>query len=70
VPFGGALIYVPSEWVKPAAGGVERLMNVYVSMGVTPPLSKPAKPVLVAPAAQAPAAKPPRSKKPKAPKPT
>jgi uncharacterized membrane protein len=41
VPFGGALIYVPSEWVKPAEGGVERLMNVYVSMGVTQPLSKP-----------------------------
>ncbi len=42
VPFGGALIYVPSEWVKPAEGGVERLMNVYVSMGVTPPVSVPA----------------------------
>jgi uncharacterized membrane protein len=41
VPFGGALIYVPSEWVRPADGGVERLMNVYVSMGVTPPLSLP-----------------------------
>jgi uncharacterized membrane protein len=41
VPFGGALIYVPSEWVKPAEGGVERLMNVYVSMGVTPPVSIP-----------------------------
>ena len=39
VPFGGALIYVPVEWVKPAEGGVERLLNVYVSMGVTPPLS-------------------------------
>jgi uncharacterized membrane protein len=39
VPFGGALIYVPSEWVRPAEGGVERLMNVYVSMGVTPPIS-------------------------------
>lgn len=37
VPFGGALIYVPQDWVKPAEGGVERLMNVYVSMGVTPP---------------------------------
>src|SRR6185436_6628991 len=35
IPFGGALIYVPSEWVKPAEGGVERLLNVYVSMGVT-----------------------------------
>ena len=47
VPFGGALIYVPSDWVKPAKGGVERLMNVYVSMGVTPPLSMPvAKPAL------------------------
>jgi uncharacterized membrane protein len=39
VPFGGALIYVPADWVKPADGGVERLMNVYVSMGVTPPIS-------------------------------
>jgi uncharacterized membrane protein len=37
VPFGGALIYVPEAWIKPAAGGVEHLMNVYVSMGVTPP---------------------------------
>ena len=42
VPFGGALIYVPLEWVKPAEGGVERLMNVYVSMGVTPPEGIPA----------------------------
>ncbi|MGH6737388.1 MAG: DUF502 domain-containing protein [Methyloceanibacter sp.] len=47
VPFGGALIYVPAEWIKPAEGGVERLMNVYVSMGVTPPVGKPA---LAAPA--------------------
>lgn len=37
VPIGGALVYVPAAWVKPAAGGVENLMNVYVSMGVTPP---------------------------------
>ncbi|NOT41521.1 MAG: DUF502 domain-containing protein [Alphaproteobacteria bacterium] len=37
VPVGGALIYVPSAWIKPADGGVENLMNVYVSMGVTPP---------------------------------
>lgn len=41
VPFGGALIYVPQHWVKPADGGVERLMNVYVSMGVTPPKGIP-----------------------------
>ena len=51
VPFGGALIYVPTEWVKPAGGGVERLMNVYVSMGVTPPVQMPraAKPALASP---------------------
>jgi uncharacterized membrane protein len=59
VPFGGALIYVPSQWVKPAEGGVERLMNVYVSMGVTPPLSM--LPVLAKPAL----AKPKQSRKPK-----
>ena len=48
VPLGGALIYVPEDWVKPAEGGVERLMNVYVSMGVTPPVGKPgtAKPAI------------------------
>lgn len=37
VPFGGALIYVPQSWVKPADIGVEQLMSVYVSMGVTRP---------------------------------
>jgi uncharacterized membrane protein len=37
VPFGGALIYVPVEWVRPADIGVERLTAVYVSMGITPP---------------------------------
>ncbi|MET0192313.1 MAG: DUF502 domain-containing protein [Hyphomicrobiaceae bacterium] len=42
VPVGGALIYVPSSWIKPAAGGVEHLMSVYVSMGVTPPQNTPA----------------------------
>ena len=64
VPFGGALIYVPTEWVKPAEGGVERLMNVYVSMGVTPPLAMPLapKPVIL----DVPATKPPP--KPRAPK--
>ncbi|MEM7191462.1 MAG: DUF502 domain-containing protein [Pseudomonadota bacterium] len=41
VPFGGALIYVPQDWIKPAEGGVESLMNVYVSMGVTPPKGIP-----------------------------
>jgi len=37
VPFGGALIYVPSNWVRPAEGGVDELVSVYVSMGVNPP---------------------------------
>jgi uncharacterized membrane protein len=41
VPVGGALVYVPAAWIKPASGGVERLMNVYVSMGVTPPANTP-----------------------------
>ncbi len=40
VPVGGALVYVPQDWIKPAEGGVEDLMSVYVSMGVTPPHSK------------------------------
>jgi uncharacterized membrane protein len=39
VPFGGALIYVPAKWVRPAAIGVDRLIAVYVSMGITPPLA-------------------------------
>jgi len=39
VPIGGALVYVPRIWIKPAEGGVEELMRVYVSMGVTPPRS-------------------------------
>jgi uncharacterized membrane protein len=37
VPVGGALIYVPAAWVKPAGIGVEALMSIYVSMGVASP---------------------------------
>jgi uncharacterized membrane protein len=37
VPVGGALIYVPAAWVKPANIGVESLMTIYVSMGVASP---------------------------------
>lgn len=37
VPFGGALLYVPAEWVRPANIGVDRLTAIYVSMGITPP---------------------------------
>ena len=39
VPVGGALVYVPRTWVRPAEGGVDELMTVYLSMGVTPPRS-------------------------------
>lgn len=37
VPFGGALIYVPSAWIEPANLKIDDLMSVYVSMGLTPP---------------------------------
>jgi len=37
VPIGGALIYVPADWVRPADIGVDKLTAVYVSMGITPP---------------------------------
>jgi uncharacterized membrane protein len=39
VPFGGALVYVPAAWVEPAEGGIDELMSVYVSMGITAPTS-------------------------------
>lgn len=41
VPFGGALIYVPAEWVRPAEIGVDKLTAIYVSMGITPPPALP-----------------------------
>jgi uncharacterized membrane protein len=68
VPFGGALIYVPEDWIRPAEGGVERLMNVYVSMGVTPPENMSAKEssVIVEPGAPATKTKAPFSRKSKA----
>ena len=34
VPFGGALMFVPAEWIKPASFGVEGLTSIYVSMGI------------------------------------
>jgi uncharacterized membrane protein len=37
VPFGGALLYVPSAWVRPANIGVDTLTGIYVSMGITQP---------------------------------
>jgi len=36
VPVGGALVYVPVKWVKPADVGIEGLMSIYVAMGVAP----------------------------------
>jgi uncharacterized membrane protein len=35
VPIGGALLYVPEDWVVPAELGIEALTSIYVSMGVT-----------------------------------
>jgi uncharacterized membrane protein len=40
VPFGGALIYVPAAWVRPADIEVDKLIAIYVSMGLTPPPSR------------------------------
>lgn len=54
VPVGGALVYVPVKWVKPADIGIEGLMSIYVAMGVAPRqpgIATPAiKPPPVAPA--------------------
>jgi uncharacterized membrane protein len=41
VPIGGALIYVPVEWVKPADFGIEAFTGVYVSMGISPTPATP-----------------------------
>jgi uncharacterized membrane protein len=41
VPIGGALLYVPADWVRPAEISIERLTAIYVSMGITPPPSVP-----------------------------
>jgi len=35
VPVGGALLYVPQHWVRPAAVGIEAVTSIYVSMGIT-----------------------------------
>ena len=37
VPFGGGLLYVPEEWVKPAGIGADRLTSTYVTMGISTP---------------------------------
>lgn len=35
VPFGGAILYVPVEWVEPVDMQFDGLLNVYMSMGAT-----------------------------------
>jgi uncharacterized membrane protein len=35
VPVGGALLYLPQNWVRPADIGIEALTSLYVSMGIT-----------------------------------
>jgi uncharacterized membrane protein len=51
VPVGGALVYVPTKWVQPAQMGVEELMTIYVSMGVSAPKKLPAAALKAQPAA-------------------
>ncbi|MFN3347767.1 DUF502 domain-containing protein [Pseudorhodoplanes sp.] len=38
LPVGGCLAYVPAAWVQPADVGVDKLVSIYVSMGVSSPL--------------------------------
>lgn len=37
VPFGGALLCVRADWVKPAECGLDDLIGIYMSMGVSAP---------------------------------
>jgi uncharacterized membrane protein len=37
VPFGGALLCVKADWVKPAECTIEELMGIYISMGLSAP---------------------------------
>ena len=37
IPFGGAIICVPKEWVTPMDCGIDGLLNMYMSMGTTVP---------------------------------
>jgi uncharacterized membrane protein len=44
VPVGGALLYVPVAWIKPATLSMEALTSIYVSMGVSSPQYLPPSP--------------------------
>ena len=35
VPFGGAILYLPADWVEPADFAFDGLLNIYMSMGAT-----------------------------------
>jgi uncharacterized membrane protein len=37
VPFGGGMLFIPTELVEPAEMSVDGLMSIYISMGVTAP---------------------------------
>jgi uncharacterized membrane protein len=37
LPFGGAILCLPAEWVTPMDCGIDGLLNIYISMGVTVP---------------------------------
>jgi len=39
VPFSGALLFVPVDWIRPANIGVDTLTAIYVSLGITTPPS-------------------------------
>jgi len=39
IPFSGALLFVPAEWLRPANIGVDTLTSIYVSLGITAPPS-------------------------------
>jgi uncharacterized membrane protein len=39
VPFGGALVCVKAEWVKPAECSIDELIGIYMSMGASAPAS-------------------------------
>lgn len=45
VPFGGSLIFVPADSVRPADLSVDAFMSIYVSMGVTGPQFLPRVPL-------------------------
>jgi len=37
IPVGGGLLYVPTDWVKPADMGIDAFTSIYLSMGINPP---------------------------------